>query len=145
MADKLPYFFFFWLHINWWTLSFTDADFRGNVAIVIYNHSDQPFIVQAGSLMAYLICQKISCPEIQVLEQIEQTERADGGFGSTGWNKHDISRLFLFTPSMLLWSQFIFIILLSPGNKFWTGCNIFRIFIQGLHLNRIFQKYLLPS
>ena len=85
---------FFWLHINWWTLSFTDADFRGNVAIVIYNHSDQPFIVQAGSLMAYLICQKISCPEIQVLEQIEQTERGAGGFGSTGWNKHDISRLF---------------------------------------------------
>ena len=36
----------------------TDQDFRGNVGVVIYNHSDAPFIIASGDRIAQLICEK---------------------------------------------------------------------------------------
>ena len=61
-----------------------DHDYRGNVGIIMFNHSDIPFEIKAGDRVAQLICEKISNPELQVLDSLDSTARGDGGFGSTG-------------------------------------------------------------
>lgn len=63
-----------------------DEDYRGNVGVVMFNHSDSEFTIKAGDRIAQLVCEKISYPEIMVLETLDETERGEGGFGSTGTN-----------------------------------------------------------
>ncbi|KAF6203970.1 hypothetical protein GE061_002308 [Apolygus lucorum] len=61
-----------------------DADYTGNVGIVMFNHGPEDFKVQAGDRVAQLICEKICYPDIQEVQTIEETARGAGGFGSTG-------------------------------------------------------------
>lgn len=63
-----------------------DEDYRGNVGVVIFNHSDNDFHIKAGDRIAQLVCEKIAYPEIEVLESLDETVRGEGGFGSTGTN-----------------------------------------------------------
>ncbi|KAL5242904.1 hypothetical protein ACI65C_010314 [Semiaphis heraclei] len=63
-----------------------DSDYRGNVGVLLYNHSDDDFIVNKGDRVAQLICEKIVCPEVVELETLDDTDRGEGGFGSTGTN-----------------------------------------------------------
>jgi dUTP pyrophosphatase len=51
----------------------------------LFNHSKTPFYVNRGLRVAQLICEKICYPEIIEVEEIDDTERGDGGFGSTGY------------------------------------------------------------
>ena len=60
-----------------------DRDFRGNVKIVMFNHADVEFKVRKGDKIAQLICEKIVCPDIEVLPVLDQTARGESGFGST--------------------------------------------------------------
>ncbi|XP_034836107.1 deoxyuridine 5'-triphosphate nucleotidohydrolase [Maniola hyperantus] len=61
-----------------------DEDYRGNVGVVIFNHSDQEFIIKKGDRIAQLICERIYYPELVEVSNLTETKRADGGFGSTG-------------------------------------------------------------
>ncbi|XP_050420990.1 deoxyuridine 5'-triphosphate nucleotidohydrolase-like [Adelges cooleyi] len=61
-----------------------DEDYRGNVGIVLFNHSDDEFTIQPGDRVAQLVCEKIAYPEIRELKSLDETERGEGGFGSTG-------------------------------------------------------------
>lgn len=63
-----------------------DSDYRGNVGVVIFNHSDEDIAVEKGDRVAQLIIEKISLPEIFDVgpEELEYTDRGEGGFGSTG-------------------------------------------------------------
>ncbi|KAJ0406929.1 hypothetical protein ATCC90586_000190 [Pythium insidiosum] len=61
-----------------------DADYRGNVGVVLFNHAEEDFIVKRGDRVAQLILEKIAYADIDVVEEIEETERGAGGFGSTG-------------------------------------------------------------
>jgi uncharacterized membrane protein len=45
-----------------------DEDYRGNLGVVLFNHSDKPFIVSRGDRIAQLICQQIYYPELQEVE-----------------------------------------------------------------------------
>ena len=63
-----------------------DYDFRGNVAVVLFNLSDSTFIVKKGDRIAQLICEKISYPEIIEIEELNTTDRGALGFGSTDSN-----------------------------------------------------------
>jgi hypothetical protein len=45
-----------------------DEDYRGNLCVVLFNHSDQPFNVSHGDRIAQLICQQIYYPELQEVE-----------------------------------------------------------------------------
>lgn len=45
-----------------------DEDYRGNLGVVLFNHSDQPFNISYGDRIAQLICQKIYYPELQEVE-----------------------------------------------------------------------------
>lgn len=60
--------------------------YRGNVGVVLFNHSNEPFKVSPGDRIAQLICEKIIYPELQEVNSLDNTDRGDGGFGSTGKN-----------------------------------------------------------
>lgn len=65
-----------------------DADYRGEVKVVLFNHSDKDFEVVQGDRIAQLVLEKIvnaEIAEISLLE-LDQTVRGEGGFGSTGKN-----------------------------------------------------------
>ena len=61
-----------------------DADYRGEVGVVLFNHGDQDFEVKMGDRIAQLILEKISTPEVEEVSALEDTVRGSGGFGSTG-------------------------------------------------------------
>lgn len=61
-----------------------DADYRGEVKVILFNHSSKDYQIQAGDRIAQLILEQIVTPEVQVVEQLADTVRGAGGFGSTG-------------------------------------------------------------
>ena len=64
-----------------------DADYRGNVGVVLFNFGPTDFEVSIGDRIAQLILEQISMvPAVQV-EELTETERGVGGFGSTGVSK----------------------------------------------------------
>lgn len=63
-----------------------DEDYRGPLGVVLFNHAHVPFQVKQGDRIAQLICEKIVYPELLEVEDLDETERGEGGFGSTGTN-----------------------------------------------------------
>lgn len=63
-----------------------DEDYRGNLGVVLFNHSDKPFNVSRGDRIAQLICQQICYPELEEVKELDDTDRGESGFGSTGRN-----------------------------------------------------------
>ncbi|EME79025.1 uncharacterized protein MYCFIDRAFT_208655 [Pseudocercospora fijiensis CIRAD86] len=61
-----------------------DADYRGPVKVLLFNLSDVDFQVAVGERVAQLIIERIYTPQVLVVEQLEETVRGAGGFGSTG-------------------------------------------------------------
>ncbi|KAL1220214.1 Deoxyuridine 5'-triphosphate nucleotidohydrolase [Cardamine amara subsp. amara] len=61
-----------------------DADYRGPVGVILFNHSDVEFEVKLGDRIAQLIIEKIVTPEVMEVEDLDSTVRGEGGFGSTG-------------------------------------------------------------
>jgi dUTP pyrophosphatase len=61
-----------------------DADYRGEVMVIMINHGVEPFLVQRGDRIAQLVVAPVSHVEIVAVEALAETERGQGGFGSTG-------------------------------------------------------------
>jgi dUTP diphosphatase len=61
-----------------------DADYRGEVMVIVINHGVEPFLVQRGDRIAQLVVAPVSHVEIVAVEALAETERGQGGFGSTG-------------------------------------------------------------
>ena len=61
-----------------------DADYRGEVKIILFNLSDIDFEIKAGDRIAQLILERIYTPEVEVVPVLAATVRGAGGFGSTG-------------------------------------------------------------
>ena len=61
-----------------------DADYRGKVAVCLFNHSNDTFAIKTGDRIAQLILERISTPPVVEVDALEATERGTGGFGSTG-------------------------------------------------------------
>jgi dUTP pyrophosphatase len=61
-----------------------DYDYRGNVGVVMFNHAETAFIVTKGDRVAQLILEQIFTPDIVEVEELDETVRGAGGFGSTG-------------------------------------------------------------
>ncbi|KAK3495940.1 dUTPase-like protein [Neurospora crassa] len=61
-----------------------DADYRGQVKVLLFNHSDVDFVVNEGDRVAQLVLERIYNPEVVEVEQLEESVRGAGGFGSTG-------------------------------------------------------------
>ena len=61
-----------------------DSDYRGEIFIPMINLSDTPYTIEIGERVAQMVISKYSSVDVQVVEQINDTERGSGGFGSTG-------------------------------------------------------------
>lgn len=63
-----------------------DADYRGPVMVALHNHGDIPQTVEPGDRIAQLVVVPVLAPEMELVEELDATERGTGGFGSTGRN-----------------------------------------------------------
>lgn len=61
-----------------------DSDYRGEVRVALHNHSLQPQIVNPGERIAQLLITPVFTPGFSLVEELEDTQRGSGGFGSTG-------------------------------------------------------------
>lgn len=61
-----------------------DADYRGELKILLVNLSDTPFVIEPGERIAQLVVAKHEHVEWLEVEVLDETERGEGGFGSTG-------------------------------------------------------------
>ena len=61
-----------------------DSDYRGEVKVVLVNHGDEPFAIAPGDRVAQLLVQPVERVRFQAADDVAETERGSGGFGSTG-------------------------------------------------------------
>ncbi|KAK9811022.1 hypothetical protein WJX73_007096 [Symbiochloris irregularis] len=61
-----------------------DEDYRGNVGVVLFNHGPDDFAVKRGDRVAQLILEKIVTPDVVEVDNLDDTVRGAGGYGSTG-------------------------------------------------------------
>ncbi len=61
-----------------------DSDYRGEIGIIMTNCGQEDFVVENGSRIAQIVIAKYEKAEIEVVEDLDETERGTGGFGSTG-------------------------------------------------------------
>ena len=61
-----------------------DSDYRGEILCVLVNHGDETFEIETGARIAQLIIESIALPEPAWADDLDETERGAGGFGSTG-------------------------------------------------------------
>lgn len=61
-----------------------DAGYTGSVVVKLYNHGERIEKIEKGQKISQLVLLPIITPELEVVDALEETERGDGGFGSTG-------------------------------------------------------------
>lgn len=61
-----------------------DADYRGEVGVILVNLSDTPFTIENGERIAQMIIAKHERADWEVVTELSETVRGEGGFGSTG-------------------------------------------------------------
>ncbi len=61
-----------------------DADYRGEICVILVNLSNEPFVVENGERIAQMVVAKHERVEWQEVEVLDETERGAGGFGHTG-------------------------------------------------------------
>ena len=61
-----------------------DSDYRGEVCVGLINQTDDSFTVMPGDRIAQMVISPVILPRIEVVDELGETERGSGGFGSTG-------------------------------------------------------------
>ncbi len=61
-----------------------DADYRGEVNVIVVNHGKGPFTIANGDRIAQILIRPISRAEFEIVEELTETTRGEGGFGSSG-------------------------------------------------------------
>lgn len=61
-----------------------DCGYTGSICVKLYNNSGYDYTVKAGDKISQLVILPIATPELELVEELEETERGTGGFGSTG-------------------------------------------------------------
>jgi dUTP pyrophosphatase len=61
-----------------------DADYRGELAVVLANFGTQPVVIRRGDRIAQIVVAPVSRARFDLVEELPPTARGDGGFGSTG-------------------------------------------------------------
>lgn len=59
-------------------------DYVGSITVKLYNLGTKPYEVRKGDKIAQLVIMPYLTPEIEIVNELEETERGDGAFGSTG-------------------------------------------------------------
>ena len=61
-----------------------DADYRGEYIVALHNDTDHAIGISEGERIAQMVVAKHEQVDFQIVETLDETERADGGFGHTG-------------------------------------------------------------
>lgn len=61
-----------------------DSDYRGEVMVALHNHSSKDYTIQPEERVAQLVLMPVALPQVQECEELSDTGRGAGGFGSTG-------------------------------------------------------------
>ncbi len=61
-----------------------DADYRGEVQVVLANFGTEPFVVRRGDRIAQIVVAPVVRATFEIVDELPATQRGDGGFGSTG-------------------------------------------------------------
>jgi dUTP pyrophosphatase len=61
-----------------------DSDYRGEIKVLLINHSNEEFEIKCGDRIAQAVVQKVYQANFETVEELDQTVRGTGGFGSTG-------------------------------------------------------------
>ena len=61
-----------------------ESEYRGPLRVMLRNFSGEPYTVEPGDRVAQLLTVPVLCPEIEVVDELPETARGEGGFGSTG-------------------------------------------------------------
>ncbi|HLI99674.1 MAG TPA: dUTP diphosphatase [Bradyrhizobium sp.] len=61
-----------------------DADYRGEISVLLINHGEAPFAIRHGERIAQMVIAAVTRAELTAVVQLSVTARGDGGFGSTG-------------------------------------------------------------
>lgn len=61
-----------------------DSDYRGELQVGLSNLSDTPYTIRPGDRIAQLVVTPVVLPQVEIVEELEDTGRGTGGFGSTG-------------------------------------------------------------
>lgn len=61
-----------------------DADYRGEVRVVLINHGAEPYTLRRGDRIAQLVVAAVCAVDLHETENLDATERGEGGYGSTG-------------------------------------------------------------
>ena len=61
-----------------------DSDYRGEIKVIIYNHGNKDFMINNGDRIAQMILMPVIKMELEETDQLPETIRGEGGFGSTG-------------------------------------------------------------
>lgn len=61
-----------------------DADYRGEVKVILINLGSEPFMIRRGERIAQMVVTPVIAAKLEPVTELDQTERGSGGFGSTG-------------------------------------------------------------
>ena len=61
-----------------------DADYRGEISVILINHGAEDFVIRDGERIAQMIIAPVSRCQWQLVDELDETERGSGGFGHTG-------------------------------------------------------------
>lgn len=61
-----------------------DADYRGEVKVILINHGREPFVVTRGERIAQMVIAPVIQGNFEIVDRLDATDRGGGGFGSTG-------------------------------------------------------------
>ena len=61
-----------------------DADYRGEVSVLLINHGEEPFTIRRGERIAQLVIAAVTQANLVAVASLSSTDRGSGGFGSTG-------------------------------------------------------------
>jgi dUTP pyrophosphatase len=61
-----------------------DADYRGEVKVILINHGQEPFVITRGERIAQMVISPVTQAVFQEVTELDDTSRGAGGFGSTG-------------------------------------------------------------
>ena len=61
-----------------------DSSYRGSIRVVVYNHGTEGYAVHKGDKITQMVLVPIITPDLVVVDELNETDRGEGGFGSTG-------------------------------------------------------------
>lgn len=61
-----------------------DSGYTGSMVVKLYNHGCDPLVIRKGQKISQLVILPIITPELELVDSLDDTERGNGGFGSTG-------------------------------------------------------------